>query len=575
MKYSTIFDTFQATAQKHPDNQALGWLSDGAYQTISYAELAQKVNALAAGFRRNGLAKGDKLAFMVSNGPEWVMIDLACAALGVVNAPIHTTYNAEYISYITKHTAAKWLIIGQEFYQAYRKDIHGLGVEKLVVIGADITPLNPPLPRGEVSEFKTLFIDGEVPDAHIKQDDTHTIIYTSGTTGRPKGVMLSHNNLLSNVRAATEYIPVQSDDRFLSFLPLSHCLERTAGYYTPLLNGAAIYYARDKRTMKDDILKARPTILVAVPRVFEKVYDAVQDKATHGSPLKRWLFYKALDYGTKRRKNELNAASHVIYAILDGLVLKKIRASLGGRIRFAVSGGSALSPDIMQFFEDIGILILEGYGLTETSPVVATNGIKNYRFGTVGKPIPGVKVTIADDGEILVSGECVMKGYYENDEATREVIDNAGWFSTGDLGSMSADGFLSITGRKKEMLVLSTGKNVAPVPIEQELETNRFISQAMVYGDNQKHVSALIVPDFNELRRWAEEKGIAYSFPAILELEDAKTLYEHEIHSQLNHLPEIEQIRDFRLIAEEFSQENDLLTPTLKLKRNRILEKYL
>lgn len=571
MKYRTIFEAFKQTAATYPANQALGWLEGGAYQTMTYAELAEKVTQLAAGFHQNGLTQGDRVAFMVTNSPEWAVIDLACAALGIIDVPIHTTYNAEYISYITKHTGAKWLIIEQEFYQAYYKDIQELGVEKVIVVDVDETKLK----EGDGAiPFKTLFVDGELPVADVKEGDIHTIIYTSGTTGRPKGVMLSHKNLLHNVAGATEYIPIRPDDRFLSFLPLSHSLERTAGMYAPLLNGAAIYYAQDKRTMKDDILKARPTILVAVPRVFEKVYDAVQDKATHGSALKRRLFYKALDYGTKRRKNELAMLSGIAYRILDALVLKKIRASLGGRIRFTVSGGSALSPDIMQFFEDIGILILEGYGLTETSPVVATNGVTGYRFGTVGKPIPGVEVKIGDDGEILVRGECVMQGYYENNEATRQVIDENSWFSTGDLGALSQDGFLSITGRKKEMIVLSTGKNVAPVPIEQELETNRFILQALVYGDNQKHISALIVPDFDELRRWAEEKGIAYDFSSILGREDVTTLYEKAIASQLNHLPDIEQIRDFRLIAEEFTQENDLLTPTLKLKRDKILDKF-
>ncbi|OJI06228.1 hypothetical protein BK004_04525 [bacterium CG10_46_32] len=572
MKHNTIFEAFKGSVEKYPDNEALGWLVDGTYQTITYAELEEKVKQLAAGFNKHGLSQGDKLAFMVPNSPEWAMIDLACAQLGITDVPIHTTYGPEYITYITEHTGARWLIISQEFYQAYHKDIQELSVEKIIVVDASETKLDE---CDAAMPLKDLFVDGDIQKVDVKQDDIHTIIYTSGTTGKPKGVMLSHHNLLRNALGATEYIPVNPDDRFLSFLPLSHSLERTAGHYTPLLSGAAIYYAQDKRTMKDDILKARPTILVAVPRVFEKVYDAVQDKATHESGLKRWLFYKALDYGTKKRKGELSGLSQTIYNILDALVLKKIRASLGGRIKFTVSGGSALSPDIMQFFEDIGILIVEGYGLTETSPVVATNGVEDYRFGTVGKPIPGVEVKIAGDGEILVRGHCVMQGYYENDEATREAISSEGWFATGDLGALDKDGFLSITGRKKEMIVLSTGKNVAPVPIEQEMETNRFIAQALVYGDNQKHISGLIVPDFDELRRWAEEKGIEFHVSTILEREDVLKLYEHELHSQLNHFPEVEQIHNFRLIAEEFTQENDLLTPTLKLKRNKILEKYL
>jgi long-chain acyl-CoA synthetase len=509
---------------------------------------------------------------MVTNSPNWAIIDLACALLGIIDVPIHTTYGPEYIKYIVEHTKAKWLIIEQEFFQAYKDEVLALPVEKIVVVDVDESNIEE---TGKVVAFKKLFIDGDVQSVEVGEDDVHTIIYTSGTTGKPKGVMLTHKNILSNVMAAKKSIEVTSEDRFFSFLPLSHALERTAGLYVPIMSGVAIYYSRDKRTMKDDIVKAKPTIMISVPRVFEKVYDAVQDKANHGSNLKRKLFYKALDLGTKKRKNELKGFDETIFNILDKIVLKKIRASLGGRIKFAISGGSALSPDIMQFFEDIGILILEGYGLTETSPVVSTNIAKGYRFGTVGKTLEGVEVKIAEDGEVLIRGELIMKGYYENEQATNEVINSEGWFLTGDLGELSEDGFLKITGRKKEMIVLSTGKNVAPVPIEQELEINRFILQAMVYGDNEKHISAIIVPDFSELRRWAEEKGIEYHHESIIENVEAKRLFDHEIGAQLNHFPEVEQIRHFELIKDEFTQENDLLTPTLKLKRNKILEKFL
>ena len=562
MEYETIYSKFKQTAEKYPKNEALAVIENSRYKAMSYAELSHKTKQLSAGFSGAGLSKGDKIAFMANNGPNWVMIDLASAALGIINAPIHTTYKAQYIRYIAERTSSRWLIIDQKFWNLFKDDLKDLKVERVVVIGHE-------------GDFGSLFIDNDFSETIANQDDVHTIIHTSGTTGMPKGVMLTHKNILSNVFGAKNSVFMDSSDRFLSFMPLSHALERTAGYYVPILSGAAIYYAQSKDTMKHDIIKAKPTILISVPRVFEKVYDAVWDKATHGSALKKWMFYKALDFGSKRRKRQLRGLDFAIYCALDILVLKKIRAGLGGCLRFAISGGSALSADIMQFFEDIGLLIIEGYGLTETSPIVAVNKADNYKFGAVGLPLAGVEVKIAYDGEVKVRGDIVMKGYYDDPSATQEAIDSQGWFSTGDLGLIDSDGFLKITGRKKEIIVLSTGKNSAPVPIEQELEANRFISQAFVYGDNQKHISALIVPDFDELKRWSEKYGIAYDMPDMLLRDDARQLFEKEIKSQLNHFPEYEQVRDFRLIAEEFTQENDLLTPTLKLKRKKILERYL
>jgi len=577
----TIYQKFKEVSEKYSENKALAWLEDSVYRTMTYAELSKKVKQLVSGFVRNGLSKSDKIAFMVSNSPAWVMIDLACAFLGIIDVPIHTTYRSEYIKHIVEHTSCRWLIIEHEFWKAYKKDLQGLSVEKIIIVDVNETNVelkdSRELSNGDVVSFEDLFINSnDITDlTSLNEEDVHTIIHTSGTTGMPKGVMLTHKNILFNVFSVKEYIKVGPVDRFLSFLPLSHTLERTAGYYVPIMSGSAIYYAESKLTMKEDIVKARPTILISVPRVFEKVYDVVQDKVNHGSKLKQWLFFKALDYGTKRRKGELRCIDSFVYRVLDAIVLKKIRASMGGRLRFAISGGSALSPDIMQFFEDIGILIIEGYGLTETSPIIAVNKADNYKFGTVGFVLNGVEVKIAKDQEILVRGNLVMKGYYKDEQSTREAIDNEKWFKTGDLGKLDKDGFLTITGRKKEMIVLSTGKNVAPVQIEQELEINRFIMQAFVYGDNEKHISALIVPDFSELRRWANEKKIEYNFPDILERADVRELYEKQIKSQLNHFPENEQVRDFRLIKDEFTQENDLLTPTLKLKRKKILKAFL
>ncbi len=557
----TIYQKSREIAEKYPENEALGWLVGGAYQVMTYQQLSEKIDKLAAGFAQQGLVKGDKIAFMVPNSPEWAMIDLACARLGIINTSIHTTYGPEYITYIVEHATARWLIIDKKFWDRHKDKLCNLPVERIIVSGPD-------------GDFQDLFVDGKPPEASVAENDIHTIIYTSGTTGKPKGVMLTHKNIIFDAFGAKEYVPVGSRDRFLSFLPLSHALERTAGHYVPIFSGSSIYYAQNSKTMKDDIKLARPTILISVPRVFEKAYDAIWDKVRAGSKLKQWLFFKALDYGTKCRKGELKFTEKILYKILDALVLKKIRASLGGNLRFAISGGSSLSVDIMQFFQDIGILIVEGYGLTETSPIISVNKPDRCKLGTVGLTLKCVEVRVNDDREILARGDIVMKGYFKNEEATREVVDSEGWFSTGDLGEIDSNGFLTITGRKKEMIVLSTGKNVAPVPIEQELDANRFIAQSCVYGDGQKNISALIVPDFEELKKWVREKNIVYKLPDTLKRDDVRNLYEKQIHSQLNHFPENEQVRDFRLISEEFTQENDLLTPTLKLKRKNILDRY-
>jgi len=529
---------------------------------MTYSEVQSRAESLAAGFSKNGISVGEKIAFMLPNCPDWAILDLACARIGVINAPIHTTYGPEYIKHIVNDSEARWLVIHKEFWDRFKFELSDLKVERVVVVGED-------------GDFAELFLKEDAPKVDILPQDPHTIIYTSGTTGKPKGVLLTNKNLVTDAFCAKEYVPVDENDSFLSFLPLSHALERTAGHYVPLFSGSCIYYAQSKLTLKDDIKIAQPTILVSVPRIFEKVYDGIWDKVRAGSSLKQKLFYSALDLGTKKRKNELSFFDNIFYKALDAIVLKKIRAALGGNLKFAVSGGSSLSPDIMQFFQDIGILIIEGYGLTETSPIIAVNKPDNCKIGTVGEVVTSAEVEISEDGEVMVRGDIVTSGYYKNDQATKESFTQDGWFKTGDLGKLDQDGFLSIVGRKKEIIVLSTGRNVAPVPIEQELETNKYIYQAFVYGDNQNHISAVLIPDFEELKIWAEQNGVVYEFPEIIKRKDVLELFEKQIDAQMNHFPENEKVREFVLSEKEFTQENDMLTPTLKLKRKNIMEKYV
>ena len=562
----TIYQRFKVSAEKFPDRECLAEINQGQYRAWTYADIAFDVNRLASAFCHLGLQTGDHIALLLPNGRHWALVDLACSRMGYISVPIHTTYNAHYVNHIITHSDSKTLVISEELWHKFFDDIRDLKLERIIVVG--------PNPRDGVIHFDQLLssvIDIEEP-AEVSSDACHTIIYTSGTTGDPKGVMLSHRNILSDSDNARNHIPVTETDRFFSFLPLSHVLERTGGYYTPLVNGAAIYYASSPANIAVEVKLAKPTIMLAVPRIFEKVYEKIYVRINAGSPMQKKLFFVALKLQRKHLNGQLSWLQKLLRSLLEIIVLKKIRGSLGGRLRFAVSGGASLDSKIAKFFETVGIKIVEGYGLTETSPIVATNKPGHYKFGTVGMPIPNVEVKIGQDKEILVRGESVMLGYYRNDAATREAIDNDHWLHTGDMGFIDVEGFLTITGRIKELIILSTGKNISPVPIEQALNRTKYITQSLFYGNRQKSLSALIVPDFDELAMWLHEHH--YDVPAkdSLNKQYVVQLYSDEINHALREFTSIEQIQNFTLVAEEFTEANGLMTPTLKLKRNLILK---
>jgi len=399
----------------------------------------------------------------------------------------------------------------------------------------------------------------------LQPDDVCSIVYTSGTTGLPKGVELSHNNFLSNVEAVKSAVPVRQDDVFLSFLPLSHILERTCGYYVPLLSGAAIAYAESAKTILLNLSEIKPTILIAVPRIFEKFYEGVWNNARELAGFKKHIFFWAL----KQKERGLPRI------LAEFLVFKKIKSKLGGHLRLAVSGGASLDKKIAKFFMKIGILILEGYGLTETSPVIAVNKEDGFKFGAVGKPISGVDVKIFRDKEILVKGPNVMKKYFNDLEGTKSVIDPDGWFHTGDLGFVDEEGFLTIIGRKKEMIVLSGGKNIWPEVIERELNNDCFVSQSMIIGNNRKFISALIVPDWEKIQNFLKENNLAAESPENLVKNEILNEFFRERVEEINkNFSDYEKIKKFQLIAQEFSQEREEMTPTLKLRRKTIEDNH-
>lgn len=568
---TTIFRRFCEVVKLYPRNIALGYKENGHYKTKTYKRLLDIINRYVTGLKKLGIEKGTKVAIFSRNRPEWVILDLALNKIGAITVPIHTTLSPRLIKYIINNSQAEYLAIGDLFskYQEIKDEVK---LKKVITF-------NKIEWKEDLIYFSDLF--KEEPDqTEPAYFDVCTIIYTSGTTGDPKGVMLTNQNFLENVRAATQYVPYSAKDVFLSFLPLSHVLERTGGYYGPLYYGAAIYFAESTKTITEDIKKVKPTIMVSVPRIFEKVNDKIIDKIRQSSQFKQNLFYTSLRIsraylGAKKENSPLKFFLKLTHFLTDKFVLSKVRQALGGRLKCSISGGAALNPSVARFFEDVGIKILEGYGLTETSPIIAVNPINDYKFGTVGKIIPGVTVKIADeDDEILVKGPNIMKGYYNNEQATRETFTHDGWFKTGDLGHLDNESFLTIIGRKKEMIITSTGKNVNPVDLENKLIESKYINQAMVFGDKQKCLSCLIVPDFEELKNYAKENNLQRELFELLKYQPVLDLIQQEINYQLKDFPDNEQIGRFYLLDREFSEEREELTPTLKLKREKILSNY-
>jgi long-chain acyl-CoA synthetase len=433
--------------------------------------------------------------------------------------------------------------------------------------------------RGAAGETSLSIANYREDALSVKPDDLATIIYTSGTTGEPKGVMLTHDNIYSNVEASRRAIPFEGRDVGLSFLPLSHIFERMAGHYMMFATGTSIAYAESIDTVPINMQEVRPTLVLSVPRLYEKMYARVLETALTGGFLKKKIFFWARGVAERWANEKLSGKNPRgllarQYAIAQKLVFSKLKTRTGGRLRYFVSGGAPLSPEINKFFYAAGLEILEGYGLTETSPVIAVNTPANFRIGTVGKPIDGVEVKIASDGEILTRGPHVMKGYYNKPDATREAIDPDGWFHTGDIGELR-DGFLAITDRKKDIIVTAGGKNIAPQPLENKVKTNKYVAQAVMLGDKRKFPSMLIVPNFDQLEKWAMKRNIIWTDRAqLLRMPTIQAKMEKEVAKELAGAAHFEQPKKIGLIEHDFSIEKGELTPTQKVKRRAIDKHY-
>jgi long-chain acyl-CoA synthetase len=580
----TIYPAFCQVAQRYARRPALLHKVGGRFQTITFDQLSQAVDEVAFALAELGLKPGMRLGIYSYNRPEWVIADLAAIKLGAVVVPIYHTLPLTTVCYILNDAEVSHLFV--ESPDLLNPLIPHFGeLKSLELVITFFEQLTKTSAGKKLVSFTSLRAAGSrarLGNVQLAQpypaqpDDLLTICYTSGTTGEPKGAMLSHRNILSNVQAAIARFNVSEKDLLVSFLPLCHMFERTCGYYTMLLAGAAIAYAESLQTIREDVTQVKPTLLIVVPRVLEKVYNAVQEKVLTGPPLPRRLMIATIR--TLNRYAILKSANRKIPVslalkkkILDFLVVRKLRQLGGGRIRLIVSGGAPLERKLARTIRNLGFNLVEGYGLTETAPVVCAAVPGEERIGTVGKPFPGVEVKIGPNEEILVRGPNVMLGYYKKPDETAQAIDPEGWFHTGDQGRFDSQGNLIITGRIKEIIINAYGKNIPPVPIEHALLCSSFIEQATVIGDKRPYLVGLIVPARLTLEDYARENKIAYQrFEELLNHPQIISLFRSEIDRCLAPFASYEQIRKFHLIPEPFTVENGLLTPTLKVRRNEV-----
>lgn len=587
VNYQTISEMFITVTKKFADKAAFGFKVRDEWKTITFAQVRDTVEQISSGLKSLGLKSGDRVGIISPNNQLWAMADYGTICARGVVATIYPTLTAKQVWWIAQHAECRFIFAGDR--EQGEKVLSLLPelkkVEKVIILD------NTPFAHEKIMALTSLLELGEEyrqkhphefekHAMNIAKDDILTLIYTSGTTGEPKGVMLTHGNLTSNISAGLKVLIADENDIFLSFLPLSHSFERMAGHFLATSVGATIYYAENINTVADNMREVHPTLMTAVPRFYEKVYAKVIDSISAGSAVKQKLFWWAINNGRKavnlKLKNEpLGSMLNAKLAIAKKLVFSKLHERIGGHLRFFVSGGAPLSPEIAEFFAAAGITILEGYGLSETSPVISVNPLEKPKIGTVGPVLPGVEVKIANDGEILTRGPHVMKGYFKNEEATKEVMDDDGWFYTGDIGILDEENYLKITDRKKNIIVTSGGKNVAPQPLENVLVTSKWIEQILVIGDRQKFISALIVPSFPNLEAYANEKGLQWdSREELIKLPEVKRLYDRVIEESMEGFAQFEKVKKYTLLAKEFTIENDELTPSLKIRRNIVESRY-
>ncbi len=556
----------------------------GRWVALTHREVEERVRAVSLGLRELGVRPGDRVSILSENRPEWAIADYACLCARAADVPIYPTLPAKQVEYILHDSGAVLVFCSTAAQLAKVLEVRAAlpSLRHVVVFDAaarrdgtmtfaDLEALG----RNAVAKYPQFRAEALA----VEPDQLATLIYTSGTTGDPKGVMLSHNNLWSNVQCSLRMISVGVGDECLSMLPLSHVFERMVDY-TMFNAGVVINYAESFELVRQNLQEVRPTVVLSVPRFYEKVYAAVLENALSGSGVKRRIFFWAKrageDWATYRLAGlRVPTGLALKHALADRLVFAKLRARTGGRLKLFFSGGAPLSPEIAKFFFSARLPVAEGYGLTETSPVLTINPPERIKIGTVGRAIPEVQIKIASDGEILAKGPGIMQGYYNKPDATREALDADGWFHTGDIGDLDADGYLKITDRKKDLIVTAGGKNIAPQPIENLVKTSKFVANAVMLGDKRKFPIMLVVPNFETLERWARERRLAFASRAqLIALADVQAKVEREVMGELRDLAKFEMPKRVLLLEHDFTIESGELTPTLKVKRRVVEKRY-
>jgi long-chain acyl-CoA synthetase len=588
-EHLTLADLPFRLAERYPKSPCICRCRENGLQEFSSQQFYEHVRDLSLALSAIGLTPGDRVAVISESRPEWGIADLASVTAGAVTVPIYPTQSAEQLHFILCQAGAKFAVVSSpaqvEKIGHIRQPLPSL--RAIILMDGEASQGDFPLYSLAELVAKGRAIVASDPQAEQRYRQTAeatdrnslaTIVYTSGTTGEPKGVMLTHANIMSNVLASDIVCPTTSTDTALSFLPMSHVFERMA-FYRYLYDGVTVVFAESLTTVARDLERVKPTIMTGVPRVYEKFYAGIQEKLRAGSALQGRIFRWALGVGQARAKADRNGQVpslwvRVQHPLADRLVFQKIRARVGGRIRYLISGSAPLQTSIGEFFDAIGLRIIEGYGLTETSPVLTSNPLNGVRFGTVGKPMPGIEIRIAPDGEILARGPNVMIGYYKRPDLTAEVIKD-GWFHTGDIGEIDQDGYLTITDRKKDLIVTSGGKKIAPQPLENQLKTDPLVAEAVIIGEQRKFPAALIVPDFAALEVQVRQMNLGELARAEL-VKHPKVLerYQTLIDALNERLAQFERVKRFALLPTEFTMERGELTPTMKVRRQVVEERW-
>jgi long-chain acyl-CoA synthetase len=584
METNNLASMLRASAREHADQTAMRYEVDGEWQTVTYRELDDKIRAVGSALLELGIRPGDKIGIFSPNRPEWTIADFAALSVGAVSVAIYATHTASDAEYLARDADLRLVFVGeQEQYDKVRSFIDGLDQLETIIVfdedvaveGADTVLFDDFVERGRASESQTE-IDARLEE--IDGDDVATLIYTSGTTGPPKGVMLTHANFFHQFEAVDDRFVVGPSDRSLCFLPLSHAYERTWSFYV-FRCGAENNYVSEPKRVADYLSEVKPTVMVSVPLLYEKIYAAAHARIETASESRRQLFQWALKIG--KRYHHKHYAGEAVgpvltveHAVADRLVLSKIRDIMGGPKNFLSAGGAPLSKEVEEFFFAAGLLVCQGYGLTETAPMVTCNAPGAFRFGTVGRPVRDVDVRIGDQGEILVRGPNVMKGYYNKPEATREAFVD-GWLRTGDIGELDEDGYLRVTDRIKDLIITHGGENIAPQHIETVLKLDPYIDQVIAVGDERKFLTAIIVPEFHALTEYAREHDIPFeTLTDLVHRPEIRDFYRAHIEQCSANLAPYERIKEFTLLDHELTQEDGEVTPTQKVKRKVIADRY-